>query len=456
MIEMQWIQDLFGVHKPIIAMCHLHALPGDPDYDAAKGVEWVVEQARKDLHALQDGGVDAVMFSNEYSLPYLLKVEPITHVTMARVIGELMHEITVPYGVNVLWDPIASIELAVATGATFVREIFTGLYASDFGLWNTNCGEVARHRRRIHGEKVRLFFNIVPEAAVYLGDRDIGDCALDRLQHAARRPVRFGADGRRGDLAGHAQDGQEGRARHRGLCQHGRSCPQRGRPAGGRRWRRRRHDLQARRLHLERVDVERVKEFMARQGSTRLKQVEYGQLTMDKRGKQLGDLLVNYATAVEPGERVMIAMGEVESLPLAEAVYAAAIRAGAFPQVQFLSETLRHSLLKYGNAEQLRWVPEIEAYGMEWADVYIGLRGAYNLHMHSDIRRRLSLNQAAMGKVSTLRWEKTRWCLVRVPNAAFAFQAETDEETITGYVLRRLPPGLGDRKARSGARGHRC
>jgi uncharacterized protein len=178
---MQWIRDMFGVHKPIIAMCHLHALPGDPSYDAEKGVEWIVEQGRKDLHALQDGGVDAVMFSNEYSLPYLLKVEPITHVTMARVIGELKREFTVPYGVNVLWDPIASIELAVATGATFVREIFTGLYASDFGLWNTNCGEAARHRRRLHGGNVRLFFNIVPEAAVYLGDRDIAAIAASTV-----------------------------------------------------------------------------------------------------------------------------------------------------------------------------------------------------------------------------------------------------------------------------------
>ena len=121
---------------------------------------------------------------------------------------------------------------------------------------------------------------------------------------------------------------------------------------------------------------------------------------MDKRWQQLGDLLVNYATAVRPGERVMIAMGEVESLPLTEAVYAAAVRAGAYPQVQFLSETLRHALLKHGDEEQLRWVPEIEAYGMEWADVYIGLRGAYNLHMHSDIAApRLSMNQGAMGRV---------------------------------------------------------
>ena len=137
---MSWLNELFGVNKPIIAMCHMLALPGDPGYDAVKGLDWVLECARRDLHALQDGGVDAVMFSNEASLPYLTTVEPITYVTMARVIGELRREIKVPYGVNVLWDPKASIDLAMATDALFVREIFTGIYASDFGMWNTNCG----------------------------------------------------------------------------------------------------------------------------------------------------------------------------------------------------------------------------------------------------------------------------------------------------------------------------
>jgi membrane complex biogenesis BtpA family protein len=96
---------------------------------------------------------------------------------MARVIGELRGEIKVPYGVNVLWDPKASLDLAMATGAQFVREIFSGIYASDFGLWNTNCGEVVRHQHAIHAERVKLLFNIVPEAAVYLGHRDVADIA---------------------------------------------------------------------------------------------------------------------------------------------------------------------------------------------------------------------------------------------------------------------------------------
>ena len=174
---MSWLTDIFKVKKPVIAMCHFQALPGDPRYDHEKGMVWVMEKARSDLLALQKGGVDAVMFSNEFSLPYLTKVEPVTYTAMARIIGELKKDITIPYGVNVLWDPAASIDLAMATDASFVREIFTGVYASDFGIWNTNCGEVIRHQYQIGAQKVKLLFNIVPEAAVYMGDRKIEDIA---------------------------------------------------------------------------------------------------------------------------------------------------------------------------------------------------------------------------------------------------------------------------------------
>ena len=174
---MKWLKETFNVNKPVIAMCHLQALPGDPGWDKEKGMDYVIEAARADLLALQNGGVDGVMFSNEFSLPYLTDVEPVTYTAMARIIGELKNDIRIPYGVNVLWDPKASIDLAVATDALFVREIFTGVYASDFGLWNTDCGNIIRHRNRIGGENIKLLFNIVPEAASYLGNREITDIA---------------------------------------------------------------------------------------------------------------------------------------------------------------------------------------------------------------------------------------------------------------------------------------
>lgn len=181
---MEWLHEVFGVQKPIIAMLHLSALPGDPGYDSKAGLKAVIDRARHDLHGLQEGGVDAVMISNEFSLPYLTKTEPITAITMARIIGELMDEIEVPHGVNVLWDGTATLDLASATGAKFVREIFTGVYASDFGLWNTNIGANARHRRRVDAGDVRMLFNVLPEATDYLANRDLASITRSTVFNA--------------------------------------------------------------------------------------------------------------------------------------------------------------------------------------------------------------------------------------------------------------------------------
>jgi membrane complex biogenesis BtpA family protein len=176
-----WTEEILGTKKPIIAMCHLNPRPGDPGYDPKTGMKEVIEWARKDFLALQNGGVDSVMFSNEFSLPYLTAVEPVTVAAMGRVIGELMADIRIPFGVNVLWDPKRSLDLAVATGAKFVREIFSGVYASDFGLWNTNAGDTVRHQHAVSAQDVKLLYNIVPEAAVYLGGRDIVQVAISTV-----------------------------------------------------------------------------------------------------------------------------------------------------------------------------------------------------------------------------------------------------------------------------------
>lgn len=180
-----WLGEVFQVSKPIIGMCHLPALPGDPAYDAAAGMDGVVAHARREIASLQEGGIDGILISNEFSLPYLTATEPITSVAMARVIGEVLPEIRVPFGVNVLWDGVASIDLAMATGAAFVREVFTGVYASDFGLWNTDVGKAARHRARLGAHGVRLLYNIVPEAATYLANRDLAQLTRSTVFNGA-------------------------------------------------------------------------------------------------------------------------------------------------------------------------------------------------------------------------------------------------------------------------------
>jgi membrane complex biogenesis BtpA family protein len=163
--------------KPVIAMVHLGALPGTPLYDAAGGLPALLAAARADLTALQAAGVDAVMFGNENDRPYEFRVDVASTATMACLIGQLRAEITVPFGVNVLWDPTSSIALAAATGAAFVREIFTGTYASDMGPWTPDAGAAMRYRNRLGRADLAMLYNVSAEFADSLDRRPLPDRA---------------------------------------------------------------------------------------------------------------------------------------------------------------------------------------------------------------------------------------------------------------------------------------
>lgn len=169
--------SVFGGGKPAIAMVHLGALPGSPLHDAEIGMDGIVDAARKDLAALQAAGFDAVMFGNENDRPYELQVDTASSAAMAYAIGCLRAELSVPFGVNVLWDPMATMAVAAATGASFVREIFTGVYASDMGVWAPDAGKAIRYRNRLDRDDLAVLFNISAEFAASMDDRPLADRA---------------------------------------------------------------------------------------------------------------------------------------------------------------------------------------------------------------------------------------------------------------------------------------
>jgi membrane complex biogenesis BtpA family protein len=117
------------------------------------------------------------MFGNENDRPYEFKVDTASTATMAYVIGMLRSEIRVPFGVNVLWDPMSTMALAAATGAAFAREIMTGSYASDMGPWNPDAGAAMRYRDRLGRSDLALLFNISAEFAWSLDQRPLADRA---------------------------------------------------------------------------------------------------------------------------------------------------------------------------------------------------------------------------------------------------------------------------------------
>ena len=174
---MSKFQQVFKARKPVIGMVHLGALPGTPLFDQAAGIEGLVAGARADLTAIQSAGFDAVMFGNENDRPYEFDVDRASTATMAYIIGRLKPEISVPFGVNVLWDAMSTIALAAATGASFVREIFTGAYASDMGIWTPDAGKAMRYRDRLGSQNVAMLFNVSAEFADSLDCRSISERA---------------------------------------------------------------------------------------------------------------------------------------------------------------------------------------------------------------------------------------------------------------------------------------
>jgi len=171
------LDGLFGVSKPIIAMLHLPALPGRPRHDRRAGMGPVIDVIARDLAALQDAGVDGLLFCNEADLPYQIGVGPEATAAMAAAIGAVKREISRPFGVNLVWDPVASLAVARATGAAFVREVFTGVYESDLGIMEPDFGAIAAYRSGIGAESVALLANITPEFASSVGHRTLAQRA---------------------------------------------------------------------------------------------------------------------------------------------------------------------------------------------------------------------------------------------------------------------------------------
>lgn len=161
---------------PLVAMAHVLALPGTPLYDAEGGVDALVEHVRRDVDLLVDAGFDAVMFCNENDRPYQLHAGPEAAAVMARVVTEC-RPTSIPFGVDYLWDPRIALATAVATGASFLREVVTGVWESDMGLWNTDAAETLRERRRLDATEVAVLMNISPEFASPIGSRSFAQIA---------------------------------------------------------------------------------------------------------------------------------------------------------------------------------------------------------------------------------------------------------------------------------------
>jgi membrane complex biogenesis BtpA family protein len=155
---MSWLKEVFGRDKVVIGMVNCPPMPGTAWYDEKAGLPFITKRVEHDLLALQEGGVDGVLFHNENDRPFVTDIGPEIVATMTRAITQVLPQVKVPFGVDVLADTSAALAIALATGAVFVRD--------DMGSWINNAGELLRYRRKIGANHIKLLFTINADVLV--------------------------------------------------------------------------------------------------------------------------------------------------------------------------------------------------------------------------------------------------------------------------------------------------
>lgn len=184
------MNEVLGMKKPVIGMVHLAPLTGSP-FDEGLTREELFVRAKRDLDALLAAGFDGVSFSNESDRPFVNQVPREDVALFTHIVTRLTEHLTVPFGCGMLIDPFASLAVARAVGASFVRVTY-GVTAGIFGFEAHAPGEILRYRHRIGATGVQTFVNVVPHMGTSLDSRPLADLIANAVAWANPNAVQVG------------------------------------------------------------------------------------------------------------------------------------------------------------------------------------------------------------------------------------------------------------------------
>jgi aminopeptidase len=160
---------------------------------------------------------------------------------------------------------------------------------------------------------------------------------------------------------------------------------------------------------------------------------------MDPRLKKLAALLVNYATAIKPGDRVYVE-AEAVCIPWMAAVVEEAVKAGGHVDTRISSPILAEAKLKHATAEQLAQGSAIAKLISETADVRLSAWGTNNTRIFSAIPGE-KMKQSMQGNAEARRIFSERmgsgalrWCGTQFPTEADAQEANMSLSDYEDFV----------------------
>lgn len=172
--------NLLNLHKPIIGMLHIGALPGTPNYK--EEVVTIIQKAKAEASLYNSLGIPTLMIENMHDVPYLNRtVGPEVTSIMSIILYELKKTFGLPTGIQILAGANKeALAAAKSAGADFIRaEGFVFAHVADEGIFNSDAGELLRYRKQINAENILILTDIKKKHSSHslTADTDITETA---------------------------------------------------------------------------------------------------------------------------------------------------------------------------------------------------------------------------------------------------------------------------------------
>ena len=159
---------------------------------------------------------------------------------------------------------------------------------------------------------------------------------------------------------------------------------------------------------------------------------------MDERIKKLARELVRYSCRVQKGEKVWVQYTGTDTEGLARQIIKEVYEAGGMPFPVYTNSRVQREMLLGCTEEQLKLMADIDRSRMENMDCYISVRGTENAAELSDVPEdKMDLYQHLYYTPVhfKVRIPKTRWVVLRYPNAAMAQLSGTSQEAFEDFYF---------------------
>jgi len=146
-------------HFSVIGMIHFSPLEGAEGYP---GRQVVLERATQDLEVLLQGGVDAVMFENNFDVPKFAELPRSNATHFEELVATLAPQTTVPWGLVPLWnDYRLGFRLCKKYGGKIVRvPVFVDSVETVYGVFEADPQQVFKARAEENAQEIQIWADV--------------------------------------------------------------------------------------------------------------------------------------------------------------------------------------------------------------------------------------------------------------------------------------------------------